>query len=210
MAPTTAPPVGRNDAARRREGGLVQGSASNSAPPPGMFTMPPSGSNYYTLKDQVTGKKRDAPPVSPFAPYALMTTPAFDLDFRYMEKPGYEPDLFDPIKRIHLRGGFLAVFRRQLLVPIHAGVGCAPHYHKRQLPHDTQPVSCRLLVSGQGPIFRGIHRCAYVWAGAGTQPTDVNYTDMLNLFADVKVATVKDAPAYIRFGRQELLYGRNG
>ncbi len=36
-------------------------------------------------------------------------------------------------------------------------------------------------------------------------PTDVNHTDMLNLFADVKVATVKDAPAYIRFGRQELL-----
>ena len=38
-------------------------------------------------------------------------------------------------------------------------------------------------------------------------PTDVNHTDMLNLFADIKVANVKDAPAYIRFGRQELLYG---
>ena len=38
-------------------------------------------------------------------------------------------------------------------------------------------------------------------------PTDVNHTDMLNLFADVKMATIKDGPAYIRVGRQELLYG---
>ena len=102
VAPTTAPPPG---AATPPPGAKVDWSKVPpvTAPPrPGMFTMPPSGPNYYTLKDQVTGKKRDAPPVSPFAPYALMTTPAFDLDFRYMEKPGYEPDLFDPIKRIHL------------------------------------------------------------------------------------------------------------
>src|SRR5687768_14440213 len=93
VAPATAPPTG---ATTPPPGSKVDWSKVPpvTAPPrPGMFTMPPSGPNFYTLKDLVTGKKRDAPPVSPFAPYALMTTPAFDLDFRYMEKPGYEPDL---------------------------------------------------------------------------------------------------------------------
>ena len=29
------------------------------------------------------------------------------MDFRYLEKPGYEPDIFDPMKRIHLGDDFL-------------------------------------------------------------------------------------------------------
>ena len=60
-----------------------------TAPPrPGMFSIAPSGPGYYSLWDVVTGNERKAPPVAPNAPYALMTTPAFEIDYRYMEKQG--------------------------------------------------------------------------------------------------------------------------
>ena len=72
-----------------------------------MFSIPPSGPGYYSLSDHITGNKRQGAPVSPYAPYALMTTPAFDMDFRYLEKPGYEQDFFDPMKRIKLGDDFL-------------------------------------------------------------------------------------------------------
>ena len=60
-----------------------------SAPPrPGIFSIPPTGPGYYSLSDLITGNKREGAPVFPYAPYALMTTPAFDMDFRYREKTG--------------------------------------------------------------------------------------------------------------------------
>ncbi|MBS0692031.1 alginate export family protein, partial [Enterococcus faecalis] len=36
---------------------------------------------------------------------------------------------------------------------------------------------------------------------------DRNRTDMLNLFADIKLGQAMDGSAYLRVGRQELLYG---
>jgi hypothetical protein len=59
-----------------------------SAPPrPGMFSIAPTGPGYYSLMDHISGNKRNAAPVFPYAPYALMTTPAFDMNFHYLEKP---------------------------------------------------------------------------------------------------------------------------
>jgi hypothetical protein len=207
VAPTTAPPVG---ATTPPPGAKVDWSKVPpvTAPPrPGMFTMPPSGSNYYTLKDQVTGKKRDAPPVSPFAPYALMTTPAFDLDFRYMEKPGYEPDLFDPIKRIHLGEDFLlslggSFWYRYMRESDARLTTTNDNYHMIRSRFHAD-----FWYQDKVRLFAEFIDARTFGQALPPQPTDVNYTDMLNLFADVKVATVKDAPAYIRVGRQELLYG---
>ena len=39
-----------------------------------------------------------------------------------------------------------------------------------------------------------------------TLPIDVNRSDVLNLFVDVKAGDVDGRPVYIRAGRQELLY----
>src|SRR5687768_16005226 len=78
---------------------------------PGMFTIAPSGPGYYSVWDHVSGNKRQTPPVSPYAPYALMTTPAFDIDFRYLEKPKHEKDICDPIKRIRIGEDFVLSLR---------------------------------------------------------------------------------------------------
>jgi len=46
----------------------------------------------------ITGNKREKPPVAPYAPFALLTTPAYDIDFRYLDNPEHEKDIFDPLK----------------------------------------------------------------------------------------------------------------
>jgi hypothetical protein len=52
----------------------------------------------------------------------------------------------------------------------------------------------------------------YIYAESFNQdlnplPIDIDRSDMLNLFADLKLAQLGDGPAYLRVGRQELLYG---
>jgi hypothetical protein len=179
-----------------------------TAPPrPGLFTIAPSGPGYYTLMDQLTGKKREAPPVSPYAPYALMTTPAFDMDFRYMEKPGYEPDLFDPIKRIRLGDDFLlslggSFWYRYMRETDLRLTRADDSYHMIRSRFHAD-----LWYRDRIRLFAEFLDARTFGQALSPQPTDVNHTDMLNLFADVKIANIKDGPAYVRFGRQELLYG---
>ncbi|MEK6595470.1 MAG: alginate export family protein, partial [Pseudomonadota bacterium] len=63
-------------------------------PRPGLFIMPPTSPGYYSLWDMVTGNKREKPPVAPYAPFALLPTSAYDIDFRYLDTPGHEKDIF--------------------------------------------------------------------------------------------------------------------
>ena len=56
---------------------------------PGAFLLPPTGPGYYSLWDLATGNKREKPPVAPYAPFALLTTPSYDIDFRYMDTPAH-------------------------------------------------------------------------------------------------------------------------
>ena len=77
---------------------------------PGLFMLPPTGPGYYSFWDMLTGNKREKPPVAPYAPFALLTTPAYDIDFRYLDTAGHEKDVFDPIKRMHLGDDWLLSF----------------------------------------------------------------------------------------------------
>src|SRR5690606_5709358 len=76
----------------------------------GMFSAPPSGPGYYSLWDLITDNKRENRPVRPYIPMALMPTSAFDIDFRYLENPEHEQDIFDPVKRIHIANDWLLSF----------------------------------------------------------------------------------------------------
>lgn len=65
---------------------------------PGLFILPPGGPGYYSLWDMATGNKREKPPVAPYAPFAILTTPAYEIDFRYLDKPGAEKDFLILLK----------------------------------------------------------------------------------------------------------------
>ena len=124
-----------------------------------------------------------------------------------MEKPGYERDIFDPMKRIRLGDDFLLTFGGSFWYRYMnesdlrlTNVDDSYHMIRSRFHADlwyrdnvrlfAEFIDARTFGQSQPPL-----------------PTDVNHTDMLNIFADVKVATFKEAPAYVRVGRQELLYG---
>ncbi|MBA2658190.1 MAG: alginate export family protein [Nitrosospira sp.] len=173
----------------------------------GMFVIPPPGPGYYSLWDQITGNKRNVAPVSPYVPYALQTLPAFDVDFRYLEKPGYEPDLFDPVKRIHVGSDFLLSFGgsfwyRYMREADARLTNNSDNYHMIRSRFHAD-----FWYQDKVRIFAELLDARTFGQGLTPTATDVNHTDMLNLFADIKLTNIKDGPVYLRVGRQELLYG---
>lgn len=176
-------------------------------PRPGSFTVPPSGPGYYSLWDLLTGNERKAPPVAPYAPFGLLPVSSFDVDFRYMEKPGYEKDVFDPVKRIHLGNDWLLSFGGSFWFRNmrESGSRLEPGDNTYNLLRTR--VHADLWYRDKVRLFaEGIDARSYSQEKTPLG-IDVNHTDMLNLFADIKIANVKDGQAYVRVGRQELLYG---
>ena len=177
-------------------------------PRPGVSIAPPSGAGYYSLWDQITGNERKAPPVAPYAPFGLLPTSSFDIDFRYLAKPGYEKDLFDPIKRIKLADDWLVSF---------GGNFWYRHVHESdsRLTNNTDNTFNLIRTRLHADIWyqdkfrlfaEGIDSRSFSQTLAPLA-SDANHTDMLNLFADIKLATAKEGVGYVRVGRQELLYG---
>jgi hypothetical protein len=177
-------------------------------PRPGLFAAPPSGPGYYSVWDLITGNQRENRPARPYPPFALMPTSAFDVDFRYLENPEHEQDLFDPVKRIHMGSDWLLSFGGSFWYRyVHetdsrlnaAGINNDFHLLRTRVHADlwyqdrvrlfAEFLDARAFSSELTPL--GIER---------------NHTDMLNLFADIKLADI-NGPVYFRAGRQELLYG---
>ena len=163
-------------------------------PRPGLFAAPPSGPGYYSVWDLITGSKRENRPARPYAPFALMPTSAFDVDFRYLENPEHEKDIFDPVKRIHMGSDWLLSF------------GGSFWY---RYVHETDS---RLNAAGTNNDFHLLRTRVHadLWYqdrirlfaefldarsfGSELTPLGIerNHTDMLNLFADIKLADVND------------------
>ncbi|MEI8385938.1 MAG: alginate export family protein [Nitrosomonadaceae bacterium] len=182
-------------------------------PRPGLFIVPPAGAGYYSLWDLVTGNERKAPPVAPYAPFGLLPTASFDIDFRYLAKPGYEKDLFDPLKRIKLADDWLVSFGGNFwfrhahesdsqLGALGAGGTAGNTFNlTRTRLHADIWYQDKFRLFAEGIDARNVS------SNLAPLGIDVNHTDMLNLFADIKLADAKGGPAYVRVGRQEMLYG---
>ncbi|MEI8384690.1 MAG: alginate export family protein [Nitrosomonadaceae bacterium] len=181
-------------------------------PRPGVSITPPSGPGYYSLWDLVTGNERKAPPVAPYAPFGLLPTSSFDIDFRYLAKPGYEKDLFDPLKRIQLGNDWLVSFGGNFWYRhVHESDSRLATATANNTDNTFNLVRTRLHADiWYQDKFRLFAEGIDARSFSQTLPPlaiDVNHTDMLNLFADIKLATAKEGVAYVRVGRQELLYG---
>ena len=61
-------------------------------PRPGFFPMPPTGCGYYSLLDMVTGNFREDAPKYGYPRHAIMATPFFDTDWRYVDDPAKATD----------------------------------------------------------------------------------------------------------------------
>src|SRR6478752_6341897 len=74
----------------------------------GMVVLYPSGPGYYSLQAQLHHDYKEKAPNLPWGVFAFTPASAFDVDFRYLDKPdNKQHDFFDPLKRIHMGDDWL-------------------------------------------------------------------------------------------------------
>ncbi|QEL15391.1 alginate export family protein [Limnoglobus roseus] len=174
----------------------------------GMFPIPPSGKGAYNLLAAVQGKEVDAPPKFGYAPSALQPLPFYDGDWRYLDDPKTPPkDRLDELKRIHLGDDWLMAVGGQ------AWTRYMNEYSSR-LTNTNNVYQLSRFRPYLDLWYKDVFRF-YVEANVTyTQFQDVaplvideSGPDIQNLFIDVKLGDVANAPVYLRAGRQELSLG---
>jgi hypothetical protein len=175
----------------------------------GNFPVLPTGPGYYSALDQLRGEGLNAPPKYPYPRFGLIQPSFFDVDnFSYLDDPkNTEHDLFDPIKRIRPGENWLFVTGGDYRLRYEN------HYNARLTERDNSYNLHRTRVYGD-LWYRDDLRVFAEYIGAWSVdhdlpplPIDQNKSDLQNLFADVKLADLGGNPAYVRVGRQELLFG---
>ena len=177
-------------------------------PRTGNFPIPPTGPGYYSILDAVRGTPSKAPPIYGYPRFGLMAQSSFDLDFRYLDKPGNtETDFFDPLKRIKLGDDFLLSLGGQ------SWIRQMNEYNSRIGPRDNSYTLTRQRLYADLWFQDRVRLYAEgIAAFSNSQdlpslPIDQTGFDFLNLFMDFKLADVLGKAAYLRVGRQELLFG---
>lgn len=176
----------------------------------GWFPMPPTDPGYYSLRDVIDDNYREKPPKVPYPPVSPIYLSFFDADYRYLDDPNYtERDCFDALKRMHpCCDWMLDVGGEERVRYMHEEGGYA-----RFTGVDNDYTLLRTRLYGD-LWYRDIFRVYVEYIDAQISGNDlpplaidVNHSDLLNLFADLKVFELDDQPVYVRGGRQELLYG---
>lgn len=177
-------------------------------PRPGNFIVFPTRPGYYSFLDFLEGNHREKPPKFPYPPFSIDSGSFFDNDFRYLDNPdNAQHDYLDPLKRIHLGDNWL------LSVGGEERLRAVNEVDSRLSGRDNNYQLLRTRVYGDlwyKDRFRVY--AEFIDAESYNQnlpplAIDVNHSDLLNLFAELKLFEIDDTPIYFRAGRQELLYG---
>lgn len=212
-APALAGPSGGNRLQAEQQGGRdapwwTRVPNVQPFPPLGLTVVPPRGPGYYTLLDFILGNRREAPPVYPYARFGINAFPFFNLDWRYLDSSeNRQSDPFDFFKRIRLGDNFMFTLGGEWRTRYDNEV------NSRLTGKDNVYELTRTRVYGDF-WYRDIFRIYAEFINAQSFNQDLpplaidQYNpNFLNLFVDLKVATLRDQPVYLRGGRQELLYG---
>ena len=188
-------------------------------PRPGFFYVPPTGCGYYSLSDFLAGDVRQGPPKigspnydpktgnSAYPAFILMATPFYDADFRYVDDPNYDPDFLERLHRIHVGENWLFGT---------GGQASWRYMHETSSRltgknNDYDLVRARIF----GDVwYKDVFRVYAEFVTANTLGQtlaplriDEDRADMQNLFFDAKIGELDGKSAYVRVGRQELLFG---
>jgi hypothetical protein len=175
----------------------------------GNFSVLETGPGYYSLLDHLRGDCLPAPPKYPYPRFGLIQPSFFDTDnFAYLDDPNNtEYDLFDCLKRVRFGDNWLFTTGGDVRTRYE-------HQYNARLTQTNNEYALSRLRVYTDLWFRDDFRlfAEYIGAWSSSQalaplPIDRNDADLLNLFVDVKVANGGGHPAYVRVGRQELLFG---
>ncbi|MFO0807384.1 MAG: alginate export family protein [Gemmataceae bacterium] len=168
----------------------------------------PTGPGYYSLWDQLNGDCKEKAPKTPWGIYSFTQASSFDLDFRYLDKPdNKQHDIFDPLKRIHIGDDWLLSMGGQtwLRTMNEVDARLTKTNDSYQLLRNREYVD--LWYQDRFRLFGEFIYAESFNNNLDPRAIDINRADFLNLFGEMKVYGSSDGSAYLRVGRQELLYG---
>jgi hypothetical protein len=174
----------------------------------GYFLVAPTGPGYYSFLDWLLDNRPDQPPVMPYGYFPLNTTPFFDIDFRYLDKPdNTQHDFWDPLKRIHVGDNWLLSIGGQTWFRYMNEVDF--QLTERNNVHGLfrERLYSDLWYRDQFRFFIEYLYADSVWQDIDPILIDINRSDFQNLFVELKTFNVGDKPVYVRAGRQEMLFG---
>ncbi len=177
-------------------------------PRPGNFIVSPTGPGYYSLLDWLEGNYRDKPPKFPWPPFCIDAGSFFDNDFRYLDDPkNTQHDYLDPLKRIHLGDNWLLSVggEERLRAVNEVDSRLSGRDNNYQLLRSR--VYTDLWYKDRFRVYAEFIDAQSYNQNLPPLAIDVNHSDFLNLFGELKLFEIDENPVYVRAGRQELLYG---
>jgi hypothetical protein len=176
----------------------------------GFFSIPPAGPGYYTAWDCLRGNELQSTPKYPYGPLGVTPFSFFDADFRYLDDPkNTQHDWLDCTKRIHLGDSWLLSVGGEERVRYMNEVDS--RLNKAGVDNTYELVRSRVYAD---LWYCDVFRVYVEFLDAVTvnqdltpAPIDKVKPTFLNLFIDLKLFELDNAPVYVRGGRQELLYG---
>jgi hypothetical protein len=177
-------------------------------PKPGVFFMPPQGPGYYSLWDVVTDKYRDKRPPQPYSAISPDIYTFFMANFSYLDNPDAELlSPFDALKRMKCDDQFMLSVGgeeriRQMNEVNGRLTGKDDNYQLLR-----SRVYADLWYQDKVRLYVEYIDAQSYNNNISPRPIDVNKSDLLNAFADVKLLDIDGSPVYVRGGRQELCFG---
>ncbi len=172
----------------------------------GFFGILPTGPGYYSLLDYLRHECSPDRPKYGYLPFALQPFPFFDADFRYLEKTAPQ-DCLEALHRVHIGDNFLLAsggeFRWRHMHEINSRLSGKPN--------DYELLRTRVFadVCYQDSIRAYVEFLDAHTFNENLAPNlvDVDRSDFLDAFLELKIWDGDMVNADVRGGRPELLYG---
>jgi hypothetical protein len=174
----------------------------------GNFQILPTGPGYYSLLDYLEGNYREKPPKYPWPPFSIDPGSFFNNDFRYLDDPkNTQHDYLDPIKRIHFGDNWLLSIGGEERVRAMNEVDSRLSGRDNNYQLLRTRVYTDLWYKDRFRVYAEFLDAQSYNQHLTPLVIDVDHSDMLNLFGELKLFEIDENPVYFRAGRQELLYG---
>jgi hypothetical protein len=178
-------------------------------PRPGVFFMPPQGPGYYSLWDLVTDNYREKRPPQPYSAISPDIYTFFMADFRYLDNPDAEwQSPSDALKRVKFCDDrfMISVGGEERIRQMNEVNGRLNGRNDNyQLLRSR--VYADLWYEDKVRVYVEYIDAEIYNENQAPRPIDVNRSDLLNAFVDLKLLELDGAPVYVRGGRQELCFG---
>ncbi len=215
-APSTTEPKPKEEKkpAKKPEGD--EGDFWSQVPPlrpmsrTGYFLIPPSGLGHYSFLELLLDEPRPNPPKLPFPPSSGDPYAFYDADWRSLVSPvaGTVDPLY-PLKRLHPTDNWLLSFGGEERLRYMDENGGYARFTGQVNTYELlrSRVYADLWYLDLFRIYVEMQDSRIANNDLPPLPNDVDHADFLNLFAEAKLFSAGNQPAYVRVGRQEMYFG---